>query len=96
MVEILLKRDEVDVDTIRDGVYDRMTTSPYEVHRRFKRTAELLLKRSGIDLQATEPQGWTALHYAVASGEIETTAMLLKRSDIDLQATDSIGWTALY
>ena len=64
-------------------------------------TAQLLIQSSkefGIDLNAKDNDGSTALHWACSNGETETVQMILKNwkeFGIDLKAQDNQGITAL-
>ena len=52
----------------------------------------------GIDLNAKDDDGWTALHFACNRGQTETVQMILKNwkeFGIDIKAQDNQGRTAL-
>ena len=56
----------------------------------------LLLQQPGIDTNAVNPQGWTALHYAAANGQEEIVALLLDHPGIEAGATNIFGNTVLH
>ena len=56
----------------------------------------LLLQQPGIDTNAADLQGWTALHYAAANGQEEVLALLLDHPGIEAGATNIFGNTVLH
>jgi len=57
------------------------------------------LIEQGIDINATDPDGWNALHNVCARYDNENlpaVIMLLRECNIDLEAKTNEGYTALY
>lgn len=50
----------------------------------------------GIDVNAKNTIGWTALHLASEKGDVETLKALLENPEIDVNAQDNYGSTALH
>ena len=55
---------------------------------------KMLLKHPGIDVNAKDNDGYTALYWASQNGRTEIVAMLLD-AGADVNAKDNNGWTAL-
>ena len=56
----------------------------------------LLLQQPGIDTNAADLQGWTALHFAASNGQEEIVALLLDHPGIEAGATNIFGNTVLH
>ncbi|QWA12491.1 ankyrin repeat domain-containing protein [Sodalis ligni] len=56
---------------------------------------KLLLDHGSINVGAADKTGDSALIYAAALGQRETTEWLLNRSDIDINHTNKVGLSAL-
>jgi ankyrin repeat protein len=54
-----------------------------------------LLTAPGVNVNAVDSDGWTALHQAASDGHEAIISQLLA-AGIDVNATDSDGWTALH
>jgi ankyrin repeat protein len=60
-----------------------------------EKTATVALIDQGADVNVTESDGWTPLHYVCRNGNAEVVKALLKK-DADVHVKDSHGWTPLY
>ena len=56
----------------------------------------LLLAKYGVDINAQDNYGMTALHYAVKNGRTEVVELLLANEGVEANAPDNMGRTALY
>lgn len=54
------------------------------------------IKRDGVDVNAEDPRGYTALHLAVISGDIAFTLSLLQERHIDMNVMDNDQKTPLH
>ena len=54
----------------------------------------LLLKQPGVNVNAADNTGRTALHNAASMDHKEVLALLLNQPGIDAKAADKDGWTA--
>ena len=54
----------------------------------------ILLASAGIDVNAVDSSGWTALHCAMTRGHIKTASQLVAAHGADMEVEDRIGNTA--
>lgn len=90
VVKLLLAREDVNINA-KYGEEDKtalMYTTSVGV-------ARLLMEQDGIDVNATDVDGWTALIYACSGGDEEFLRLLLSRNKFDINARTNIGETAL-
>ena len=66
------------------------------VNRGDLRVAKLLLKRAGVDMDARNADGRTALHVACQQGYKEIIEWLLDVAKADLEVTDNEGLRAIH
>ena len=66
------------------------------VNRGDLRVAKLLLKRAGVDVDARNADGRTALHVACQQGYKEIIKWLLDVAKADLEVTDNEGLRAIH
>jgi ankyrin repeat protein len=57
---------------------------------------EELLVRHGVEVNATDHLGNTALHYAAGAGHLAAVLALLARPSLRLNATNNVGDTPLH
>ena len=78
----------------RDGV--TMTPLMWAAHRGKAEISELLLQQPGIDIDCTDEDGRSAMHYACLFGRVEVLRMLLAtQSEGSMNQPDKGGQTPL-
>ncbi|KAH6970692.1 hypothetical protein BKA56DRAFT_559122 [Ilyonectria sp. MPI-CAGE-AT-0026] len=60
-----------------------------------KAIVQLLLAKDGVDINATNDEGWTPLLYAVSNRNEEIVQLLLANDGVDINAKDGDGWSPL-
>ncbi|CAB9518383.1 ANK [Seminavis robusta] len=55
-----------------------------------------LLENAGVDVNAKEINGWTALHYAASYGHVAVVETLLEQANVDVLVKTNTGDTALH
>jgi hypothetical protein len=74
-----------------------ITPLHWAISRNDPNIVKLLLKASGIDVNAKEDEyGKTPLHIAAARGSPELVKLLLQKKDVNLNAQDNYGYTPLH
>ena len=107
MVELLLKREDVDVSSIdKDG----KTLLLRIAERGSEEMMKLLLKQEDVDVNSKDKDGRTPLSWAAERGDeggrtwfpwaaergnVEVVELLLKREDVDVNSKDKYGKTPL-
>ena len=92
MVELLLKREDVDVSSIdKDG----KTLLLRIAERGSEEMMKLLLKQEDVDVNSKDKDGRTPLSWAAERGNEEMVKLLLKQEDVDVNSKDKDGRTPL-
>jgi ankyrin repeat protein len=52
--------------------------------------------RKGVDKEAKDKYGWTALHHASFDGHLEIVKYLIEKCHVDKKVKGNNGWTALH
>lgn len=94
VVELLLSRQELDVDAIHPRRYNR-TALMLAAQSGKLMIVNALLGRSGVKIYQKDLEGNTALSLATVAEECDIVETLLEHNDVDINSRNSFGNTAL-
>jgi ankyrin repeat protein len=87
VVKLLLGQQYIDVNS-QENLGDFDTALIKTARYNYVESAELLLERDDINVNISNSEGWTALHWACYLASLEVVNLLLKRDGIDLNPRD--------
>lgn len=95
--QLLVEHLQVDVNMLCDtGCIRQRSPLQCAARRGHRAMVEFLITVPGLDVNAVNAQGFSALHYAAGGGHRGVVELLVTVPGVEVHACVSMGWTALH